>query len=382
MKIILKFLLIIFLSSFVLLSCVTENSIDYVFQNEAGDVIFNGENFGRADTGVWGIILDSGHIAFRRCEEDICHFIYDGKDMGASNCFSIKGGHFAYINESDEVIYDNEKIGEVDEDFTKRGCALFLEQDNIAFMIRVDDGKPPSQLFLPNQFPGKPQVVYNGKNLGDGSAVSMEGNHIAFQTTVDGKDHIIYDGEDLGEGYFASLEDNHIAFYKTTDEFYRKDMAIAHVIYDGKDMGEGLFIELEGDHIAFERIMKNESYPDSSLFTHVIYDGEDMGEGRHIELEGDHIAFQRKIYGKEDHIIYDGTDLGEGLAISLENDHIAYKKRVGENDMQLIYDGKNLGGGSTMYIKLKDDHLMYSNEKYHVILDGKDLGRGSFYGMD
>jgi len=88
-KIILKFLLIIFLSSFVLLSCVTENDFDYVFQNEAGNVIFNGENFGRADTGVWGIALDSGHIAFRRCEDDVCHLIYDGKDLGKGSFYGM-----------------------------------------------------------------------------------------------------------------------------------------------------------------------------------------------------------------------------------------------------------------------------------------------------
>jgi hypothetical protein len=327
----------------------SDYDFDYAFQNEAGDVIFNGENFGRASTGVWGIMLDRGHIAFRRCEDDVCHLIYDGKDMGASDCFSIKGDHFAYINESNEVIYDDKEIGEVDADFTRRGCELLLEEDNIAFVIKAHDGKS--------------QVVHNGKNLGDGDAIRMEGDHIAYDTIIDGKAHIIYDGEDLGEGYFASLEGDHIAFRRLVD-------TVEHVIYDGADMGEGSFINLEGDHVAFQRA------------GHVIYDGEDMGGGRYIELEGDHIAFQRKVFGKEDHIIYDGTDLGEGFGITLENDHIAYKRRVGENDIRLIYDGKDTGGVSTMYIKLKDDHLMYLNEKRHVILDGKDLGKGAFHNMD
>ncbi len=302
------------------------------------------------------------HIAYPRGER----LIYDGKDMGAEKWFSgflnnvsLSGDSIAFTrfgnpesnNPSDwHVIYNGKDLGV--------GSSPVIDGKHLAFG-KYDAVQKDINLY----HDGK---ISSGKDMA--SPVVLSGDHIAYVGYIDDKRHIIYDGKDLGEGTEVEISGDNIAY---VGEVIMTPPFENNIYLNGKKIGEGIGgIILSGKNIAFTKNVNNER--------HIVFNGKDYGEyvtagvyadGETPFIDGAHIVFVRDIDGKR-HIIYDGEDLGEGSFPSLSGNHLAY-----QHDGSIVYDRKIIAKGSKPIVV--GNHLAFSSvidRKSYMVLDCQQVG--------
>lgn len=179
------------------------------------------------------------HVAFLKCgyEEDshyqqgeakfsgtnLCHVIYDGKDLGPGEDPSLFGDHIAFTS----TYCDHTSCS------GPNCCMPVVVYDNKVIDVAKELGLDPKQELS----------IYN---------VRIFGSHIAYSFSYGGYSdglvpHVAYDGRDMGAGHDIVLFGDHIAFYRDGSD----DTYASNVIYDGRDMGPASTATLFGDHIAF-----------------------------------------------------------------------------------------------------------------------------------
>ncbi len=248
-------------------------------------VIFNGENMG---IGTDDVTLKDGHIIFRR----FSNLIYDGKDLG--------------------VVWPAPLVSGNNTVFTKK------------------EGE-------------KEYLIFNGKDLGEGTNPVLDGNNLAYEKKINNKRHIMFNGKDLGEGLprTVTLSDGHIAFLRdeiyTPFELYKKVYEECSKIDGetkcGKKMNKQEF-QKEFDKLS-EQEKKDEETFTAKLFASkiLVYDGkeiQDEVEGiiSDFSLLGAHFVYTKKETYRDEKgvmtdkttILLDGKNLGEGYNPALSKD--------------------------------------------------------------
>lgn len=365
-----------------------ENIVFTRYENGKNYVIYNGENIGEG----FSALLLGENIVFERFVGKEKHIIFNGKDMGQGSYPLLSNNNIAFTRNG-RAIYNGEDFGEF--------LHIILSGDNILLIGKkthneqysvIYNGKQSWALPVSDTLPvykskgnnlafevvqknNEHHIIFNGKDVGIGTNISLYGENLAFERIISGIRHVIYNGKDLGaiiEGSIK-LSNNNIAFLREIN-------GVTHVIYNEKDLGVGNGIVLEGNNISFNRIINNES--------HVIYNGKDLGTfmSGTVFLSKNNIVFGRNIDGFI-HIIHNGQDLGVyekykdkyqwnrlGIQWSFWENNIVFSKSI-NNVLHIIHNGKDLGEG--YYPRFYDGKLLYTkdiNNKPHLIYDGIDLG--------
>lgn len=305
-------------------------------------------------------------VLHERSAQGKTHVIFNNKDLGEGLVYNLSGNKPLYWDKDKNIIYDGKNYGE--------GGSVAIDGDNIAFVrYGYDENKS-----------WQPHIIYNGENIGVGEGPKMDKGHLVF---VKGG-HIIYDGKDLGEGEIPQIKGNNIAYIINSKVVYNgKELGniwgsgSLHIYddgvffsqqnnnsiwYNGRDIKEvnGLIRNVEGDNVLFEKITTGVNGGN-----HVFLNEKDLGEGGNAQMKNGHIAW---VNGND--VYFDGIYVGKGQGSGIDGKNILYKGE--ENGIySLIFNGNNLGVSATVFFAtLIEDNVVYTKDD-NLFCNSVDLGK-------
>lgn len=230
--------------------------------NDKTHILYNNTDLGEGHSPM--LSKDGKNVAFERDMEQGSVVIYNEQvfDKGGS-IFALDEKHVWYalpqasnffsMIASEGVLSlpgiskNAEKIGD--------GIGLKCDEGNCAYQSIID---------------GKLHFIYNEKNLGEMSDTGNEyglskNNYFFIRPGDNGDSVIIYNGKELGQGSDPVIGEAGFAYLKSIE-------GTKHVIYNDKDMGEGLspFLSPDGKTLVFIKEIDGKK--------HVLFEGNDLGE--------------------------------------------------------------------------------------------------------